>query len=116
MHLIQNNLKKAILYEDIKLAPGVNKIDEKAFSLLGGNNFKRLFDSGFIQVLSSKKEKEASYLGHLQDFEAIKAIKDTYDLKLLEAYKIKESRESIIDAVNTQVQYVKDAINKERED
>lgn len=110
---------KASLYRcnEMRLIPGVNEVSDKVWDSVKDNPLvKARLSNGEIVLMkvstqapqdskASQAGAPAAYsLAELNANEAKEIVKETLDLKLLEAWKEKETRKAVVTAIEKQIE------------
>lgn len=90
------------------IMPGLNYIDDLA--ILEHPHLKHHVEKKTIELLSELKKDEANHIDYnaMNYKKLIREINDLYDIKLLEKIKRLDKRQSVINAVDNQIEKIKD--------
>jgi len=105
----------------IQLLPGVNEVTKEDWSLaLQHPVVKRYLDEeGILEVKGQTVDDKPSKKEGLEDYtipSASKIIKETYDVELLKSWKLKDDRVGIAQAIDDQLQFIKETTTPKKDD
>ncbi|MEK4883473.1 hypothetical protein NST81_01910 [Bacillus sp. FSL W8-0223] len=102
--MIVHNKGKYIRHIGVRLVPGANSLNQE-----DGEAFLKESEHPLNKVLleSGEISYEIKGLSELSAQKAATLVKDTFDLKLLEEWKEKETRKTILKAIDEQIESIK---------
>lgn len=93
--------------QKLRLVPGANRVDSKAWEACRGvPRVKKLIEDG---IVAEESGATVESLDGMKPAEAKKLIKNTIDLEVLEIWKLNEKRADVVKAIEAQI----DALTKE---
>lgn len=103
-----------------KILPGVNEIDDSIWAKVKDHHVVKHYvkDESLIVIERPAKDNKKSREG-LAMYEldkAIKIVEKTFDHKLLEKWKSKESRQGVLSAMEAQFKKIEDTVKPKKDD
>ncbi len=113
--LVNNKSQRFIYGQGVKLYPGVNEVDPKAWEKLE-KGLKGELEKGLVTVICTVDKNGKEAYANFEDLSpnlAEKAVRETFNGDLLRKWKAETTKDSIRIEINKQLDELKEPITKE---